>query len=231
MGINTNTAAPAGLPDSGLGALMETSPIGWVLGVGPGAFRAPSTCLEGLPLQLTIREGCWMRLDQAWGRRASEEILQALRGAASRRPLGHAGSARSEPLQARPLQLPERTERRGRRCLRVARTGRVPSLLFLAAARHLQLTSPKFPAPPPPRPCRRFCFAACDRVCAEPRAPLSWVLPPEPSRCGGGGAGGGDLRKPRSHLSSQVRPGAASASPTPAAQWAPSRPRPPLCRS
>ena len=57
-------------------------------------------------------------------------------------------------------------------------------------------------------------------MCAEAGAPLSWVLGAEPSRRGGGGAGGGDLRKPRRHLGSQVRAGAVPASPIPAAEWA-----------
>lgn len=47
----------------------------------------------------------------------------------------------------------------------------------------------------------------------------------------GGGAGGGDLRKTRHHLYSQVRAGAAPARPTPVAPRAPSGPRPPLRRS
>lgn len=61
-------------------------------------------------------------------------------------------------------------------------TSRVPSWLLSAAARHLQLTSPKFPAPAPPRPSRRARLGACARVCAAPRFPLYRLLGPEPSR-------------------------------------------------
>ncbi|XP_031511556.1 uncharacterized protein LOC103879407 [Papio anubis] len=57
-------------------------------------------------------------------------------------------------------------------------------------------------------------------------APLSSPLRPEPSRRRGRGAGG-ELRKTRHHLSSQVRAGAAPALPTPAAQGGPAQPRPP----
>lgn len=107
---------------------------------------------------------------------------------------------------------------------RWAGTGRVLALLLSAAARQLQLTSPKFPAPAPLRPFRCARFVVCARVCAEPGAPLSEFLRTKPSRRGGEGARGGNLRKPRSHLTSRVLAGAAPASPTPAAQWAPSGP-------
>lgn len=123
-----------------------------------------------------------MRLDQAWGRPASGEILPARRGAAARGPPGHAGCASSEPLQDyQPNRAPESAERGRRRCLSVARAGRVPSLLSWVAARHLQLTSPKFSAPSPPRPLSRARFAARARACTESGAPFSWVLGPEPS--------------------------------------------------
>lgn len=79
------------------------------------------------------------------------------------------------------LGLPERAGRGGRRC-RGPGTGHDPSRFVSAAARHLQLTSPKFPAPAPPRPSRRARLGACARVCAAPGAPLSRLLRPEPSR-------------------------------------------------
>lgn len=91
-----------------------------------------------------------MKLDQGWGPRASEEILPTGRGAVSRSPPGHAGSARCEPRRAlRSTRDPE--ARQARRAALPRRggpgTGRVPTSLLSAAARHLQLTSPKFPAP------------------------------------------------------------------------------------
>lgn len=43
-----------------------------------------------------------------------------------------------------------------------------PLSLRSAAAQHLQLTSRKFPAPAPPRPCSRALLAACGRLCAAP---------------------------------------------------------------
>nr|KAF6427935.1 hypothetical protein HJG63_008400 [Rousettus aegyptiacus] len=137
-------------------------------------------------------------------------------------PLAPSPSGRASRLELQSAPGVEGGAASARR--RWAGTGRVLALLLSAAARQLQLTSPKFPAPAPLRPFRRARFVVCARVCAEPGAPLSEFLRTKPSRRGGEGARGGNLRKPRSHLTSRVLAGAAPASPTPAARWAPSGP-------
>lgn len=77
-----------------------------------------------------------MRLEQPWGRPASEEILLALPGAMSGGPPGHADPARSKPLQAR---RPTRARRAWKAAQPPPRCspGRVPLALLSAAARHL----------------------------------------------------------------------------------------------
>lgn len=64
MDINTNTAAPAGLPYSGqAGSADGNPPIG--SGFLEGRCPRPSACLAGLSLPLLVGEGGWMRLEQA----------------------------------------------------------------------------------------------------------------------------------------------------------------------
>lgn len=58
MDINTNTAAPAGLPHSGQAGRADGNPPN-ELGFCGG------TCLVGLPLRLPVGEGGWMRLERA----------------------------------------------------------------------------------------------------------------------------------------------------------------------
>ncbi|XP_053073104.1 uncharacterized protein LOC113600834 [Acinonyx jubatus] len=231
MGINTNTAAPAGLPESGQGSLVGTPPPPQAAGgFGGRAACLPSTCFAGLPLRLQVREGS-CRLEQAWGRRASGEILPARRAAAfSRSPPGHAGSAHSELLQGHRLAQAPGARRAWSSALRaglrlrplLAPLGRRPALATnfsqvscAGAAAPLSARSPRSVRPPV-------------RRAQGPSLPAS---PARAEQALGGGAGGGDLRKTRHHLYSQVRAGAAPASPTPVALWAPSWPRPPLRRS
>ncbi|XP_043747811.1 uncharacterized protein LOC122686687 [Cervus elaphus] len=89
MDINTNTAAPAGLPRLQQAGCADGKPPGG-LGFGGGAFRTPA---PGSKLGIDLR--------------ASKEILPARRGGASRCPWSHAGSALSKPLLARrPTRAP-----------------------------------------------------------------------------------------------------------------------------
>ena len=64
MDINTNTAAPAGLPHLGQAGRADGNPLmSW--GFAGGSCTRPSTCLVGLPLRLPVGEGGWVRLERA----------------------------------------------------------------------------------------------------------------------------------------------------------------------
>lgn len=93
-------------------------------------------------------------------------VLQAMPA-----PLAPSPSGRASRLELQSAPGVEGGAASARR--RWAGTGRVLALLLSAAARQLQLTSPKFPAPAPLRPFRCARFVVCARVCAEPGAPLS----------------------------------------------------------
>lgn len=152
------------------------------------------------------------------GRPASDERLPARRGSASGRPRGHAESARSDSLQARrATPVPSARPPWTRRGLGRSRRAASPLAPVGRSSRHLQLTSPKFPAPAPPRPSWRARLGACARLCAAPGAPFSGLLRLQPS-----GAGAECwrrvLKKTRLHLSSAVCSGAAPAFLTAAAQ-------------
>ena len=114
----TNAVAPAGLPDSVQGGLMGTPPQSTGV-LGRGELSEPaSTCLTGLPLRLRVGDEGRMKLDQGWGRRASEEILRTSPGAGSRAML--APLAPSPSRRASRLGIPGRAECGGWRCLGAA---------------------------------------------------------------------------------------------------------------
>lgn len=157
MDINTNTAAPAGLPGSGQGALMgpptpsPPSSLGFV--EGGGALSAPPAPASRVFLSSGGSEkevGCGLiKVGVPGPQRKSSGLVEAPRlpvPGAMPAPLAPSPSGRA----GRP-GISESADGGRRRCLGAAgpapAASPVPTSLLWVSAGHLQLTSPKFRAP------------------------------------------------------------------------------------